>query len=190
MEDKKYCVYRHIRLDTNKTFYIGVSTNIRRPYNQYDRSQFWKNIISKSNYEVQILTTNLTKEEACELEIILISYYGRINNKTGILCNMTDGGEGTTNLIVSDKTKILQSEAKKKNPIKYWKGKNLSKKHIENLITNSGMAKKVINIETSEIYSSCRQCALINNFCYSSFAQRLNGIKENNTIFKFLENDK
>ena len=38
--------------------------------------------------------TNVSKEESLEVEKGLISHFGRINNNTGILPNMTDGGEG------------------------------------------------------------------------------------------------
>ncbi len=189
MEDKKYCVYRHIRLDTNKVFYIGIG-NEKRPYIKKDRNEYWFSIINKTEYEIQILTKNLLLKDAFDLEIDLISYYGRINNKTGILCNMTDGGPGGKNIVVSKKTRKLKSDLQKANPTKYWKGKTLSTKHVEKMINNSGMAKKVINTKTGEIYSSCRQCALINKFCYPSFIQKLNGIRKNTTIFKFIENGK
>ena len=87
-------IYRHIRLDTNEVFYIGIG-NEKRPYTKHRRSGFWNNIVNKTEYEVQILKKNLTWNEAVELEILLISYYGRKDNNTGILCNMTDGGEGS-----------------------------------------------------------------------------------------------
>lgn len=185
----RFCIYRHIRLDTNKVFYIGIG-NTKRPRIKSDRSQFWKNITNKTEYEIQILKSDLTWEEACELEIILISYYGRIDNKTGILVNLTNGGMGGNGIIVSKKTKKLQSKIQKNNPIAYWKNKKLSKEHVENMIKNSGMAKKIICIKTGKIWSSSRQCALDNNFCYSSFAQKMNGLRTNKTTFKFLENGK
>ena len=38
--------------------------------------------------------TNLTKEESLQIEKEIIAHFGRLNNGTGILSNMTDGGEG------------------------------------------------------------------------------------------------
>jgi hypothetical protein len=43
----------------------------------------------------KITENDLSHEEAAGLEMSLIAEYGRINNKTGSLCNFTDGGEGT-----------------------------------------------------------------------------------------------
>jgi hypothetical protein len=88
-----YCVYRHRRLDNNQIFYIGIG-NHERPYVKYDRNKYWNNIVNKVGYTVEVLVNELDWETACELEILLISEYGRKNNKTGILCNMTDGGDG------------------------------------------------------------------------------------------------
>jgi hypothetical protein len=79
-------------------FYIGIGKDTRRPNNKKDRSVFWKNIISKTEYIVEIIFNNLTKDEAIEKEIEFIKLYGRVDLKTGTLCNMTSGGEGTGKL--------------------------------------------------------------------------------------------
>ena len=93
-----WIVYRHIRLDKDIPFYIGIGKDINRPYNKKDRSTFWKSIINKTEYIVEILFDNLTKEQATEKEIEFIELYGRVDLKTGSLCNMTCGGEGTGKL--------------------------------------------------------------------------------------------
>ena len=93
-----WVVYRHIRLDKNTPFYIGIGKDINRPYNRKDRSNFWKSIISKTEYTIEILFYDLTKEQAIEKEIEFIELYGRVDLKTGSLCNMTCGGEGTGKL--------------------------------------------------------------------------------------------
>lgn len=76
-----------------EVFYIGIGT-IKRPYSKHNRNKHWHNIVNKYGYEIQILKSNLKIEEATELEIILIDYYGKISNKTGTLCNVLDGGTG------------------------------------------------------------------------------------------------
>lgn len=88
-------VYRHIRLDKNQPFYIGVglSDNHRRAYEKRHRNVYWNNIISKTAYEVEILIDNLTEEEAFNKEVEFISLYGKSLNG-GLLCNISDGGGG------------------------------------------------------------------------------------------------
>ena len=99
-------VYRHIRLDTNQPFYIGIGKSEKRAYNKiHHRSSFWHNIVSKTEYEVEILFEDLTWKEACKKEKEFIALYGRKDNGTGILCNMTDGGDGGYGVVVKEETK-------------------------------------------------------------------------------------
>lgn len=86
-------VYRHRRNDDNSVFYVGLGEKYR-PYNKNKRNSYWKNIVSKCGYSIEILAENLSLEDAADLEMLLIKEYGRKNIGTGILCNMTDGGEG------------------------------------------------------------------------------------------------
>lgn len=101
------CVYRHIRVDKNEVFYIGIG-NIKRPFSKEIRNNLWKKITSKSNYKVEILASNLTKELAVELECFLIAEYGRKDLRTGTLANLTDGGEGVNGYKISLENKIKQ----------------------------------------------------------------------------------
>lgn len=96
MENIHY-LYQHIRLDKNEPFYIGIgrTPNHERAYNKRRRTSFWKNIVSKTNYEVEILFDELTEEEAKMKEIEFIKLYGRKDLGTGTLVNLTDGGDGT-----------------------------------------------------------------------------------------------
>ena len=88
-------IYRHIRLDKNCVFYIGIGSdkNYKRAHNKINRTKFWKNV-AKHGYEVDIVLDNLTWEEACEKEKEFIALYGRLDLNNGTLVNMTDGGEG------------------------------------------------------------------------------------------------
>jgi hypothetical protein len=98
VKNRRDCyVYRHIRLDKNEPFYIGIGTgrNYKRAKKKGgQRSDFWNRVANKTEYEVEILMDNLTWLEACEKEKEFIKLYGRINLGTGILVNMTDGGDG------------------------------------------------------------------------------------------------
>ena len=113
-ENNNHCLYRHVK-PNGETFYIGISGNFKRPYEKSTRNHLWKKIVNKYGYEVQIIKQNLSKDDVCELEKILISWYGRIDLKSGTLCNMTDGGEGVLNKSYETKLKISESQLGSKN---------------------------------------------------------------------------
>ncbi len=113
-------VYRHRRLDNNSIFYIGIGSNdtnnFKRAYQKIkSRNPLWKNIINKTDYIIEILADNILTEDAKELECFLIELYGRRDLNTGILCNMTDGGDGNINMSQITKDKISKSLTGKKH---------------------------------------------------------------------------
>lgn len=57
----------------------------------------------------EIMFDNLTEAEAHEIEMSSIALYGRINNGTGCLANLTDGGEGVSGWVPSDETRQKMS---------------------------------------------------------------------------------
>jgi hypothetical protein len=89
-------VYTYTRLDKNEIFYVGIGSDTRykRAKNLSLRTDYFKKIINKSKYKLDIVFDNLTWEEACQKEIEFIALYGRIDLKTGTLVNFTNGGEG------------------------------------------------------------------------------------------------
>jgi len=97
-------VYRHIRQDKNKPFYIGIGESEDRAYERKGRTRAWKHI-AKKGYDVEVLFDDLSWEEACEKEVEFIALYGRRDKKKGTLVNMTDGGEGTVGYRHTDETK-------------------------------------------------------------------------------------
>jgi hypothetical protein len=117
-------LYRHIRLDTNQPFYVGIGKTEKRAYS-IGRNAMWKNIISKTEYRVDIVLTDLTWEEACQKEREFIELYGRRDKGTGPLVNMTGGGDGGYGMIQSDEAreKIRQFQLslnKKGKPGRVW----------------------------------------------------------------------
>lgn len=88
-------VYRHIRLDKNEPFYIGIGSDekYKRAYTNNSRNKIWKSITLKTDYEIEILLDNLTWEDACKKEIEFIDLYKR-KCDNGILANLSLGGEG------------------------------------------------------------------------------------------------
>lgn len=105
IEDKSnYYLYRHIRLDKNEVFYVGIGTKAlinkikfkdeyHRAFNKSKRSNFWKKIVAKTEYRVEILMESDSREFIEKKEKEFINLYGRLNTKSGTLCNLTDGGE-------------------------------------------------------------------------------------------------
>jgi len=97
--DKRFCLYLHIRPDTMQVFYVGIGIK-HRPGKRRNRNNHWNNIVNKNNGEFifEVLCEHQTWTEVCQMEIALIKFYGRQDIGTGILCNMTDGGDGVTGM--------------------------------------------------------------------------------------------
>lgn len=103
-------IYRHIRLDKNEPFYIGIGDNSHdgtypRAHSKKHRNNHWANIIKNTDYRVDIIMDDMTWEEACKKEKELICLYGRHDKNLGCLSNQTDGGDGGTGIIVKEETK-------------------------------------------------------------------------------------
>ena len=151
-------VYRHIRLDKNEPFYIGIGSDAKykRANSINPRTKHWKNIISKTEYRVDIVMDNLSWDEACEKEKEFIAIYKR-NCDGGILCNLTIGGEGAFGRILSEETKSKIS--KKVSGINHGMyGKSHSEAAKNKIIETA--SKKVINIETNQIFTSIKNDAI------------------------------
>jgi hypothetical protein len=148
-------VYRHIRLDNNKPFYIGIGSDdegkYKRAHNKSKRSILWKRILAKTEYKIDILLDDLSWEEACEKEKEFISMYGRLDNCLGTLCNHTDGGEGLLGNIQSKETinkriantnfANISAAVKKRNSTGFQKNIEIRKKISQTL---SIVRKKVV----------------------------------------------
>lgn len=146
-EEDIWYVYRHIRLDTGKPFYIGIgkSLNYKRAFEKKGHNVFWKRIVKKVGYKVDILISNLSVEEANWNEIFFICLYGRVDLNTGSLCNLNGGGNGVNpskgsrekNRIAHigkkcpDHVKQIISEVQKGN--KYNFGKKLTEEHKDKI---------------------------------------------------------
>lgn len=110
LNEGQYYLYRHVRLDTNEVFYIGIGTKLKSQYFRtiykrafcIHRENFiWKSITLKTDYEVEILLESDCYKFIKEKEIEFIKLYGRKNLKEGTLSNMTNGGEGVKGRVPS-----------------------------------------------------------------------------------------
>jgi hypothetical protein len=87
-------VYQHRRKDTGEIFYIGIGENRSRAYDKTGRNDIWKRIAQETDYSIEIIKNNISREEAKNIEKKLISELGRIDKNTGLLSNKSIGGEG------------------------------------------------------------------------------------------------
>jgi hypothetical protein len=97
----RFYVYAYLRSKDSITgkkgtpYYIGKGCG-NRAFRKH------KNIpLPKDKTNIIIISGNLSEDASFALEIEMISKYGRINDGTGILRNITCGGEGTSGRVTS-----------------------------------------------------------------------------------------
>jgi hypothetical protein len=202
-------LYRHIRLDKNQPFYIGISSdsNYKRAFSKR-RSNIWNNIVAKTGYEVEIFIDDLTWDEACEKEKEFISLYGKINNG-GILANLTDGGEGIIGVVRSEeyKNKISASLKgrkqsketilKKNNSVLGRKNTEECKKRMSELKIGKKRpymqggkhpnARLVLNKDNGQIYKTLKEASEKIGFNYNTLASMLIGRQPNKTFLTYIK---
>lgn len=92
-QGNNFILYRHVNKTTGQIFYIGIG-KMGREKQLTGRSPKWKNYVNKYGFYHEIILTDLTWQEACDHEKRLIKELGRKDINTGILVNLTDGGDG------------------------------------------------------------------------------------------------
>jgi len=157
---KIYYLYRHIRLDTNEVFYIGIGTKnnkhlgfsseYKRAYYKKGRTNHWKNIINKTNYNVEILFESDSLSIIYEKEREFIKLYGRKDLNKGTLVNHNNGGGGLEGSKHTEEAKKKISESNKGRI-----SAMLNKKHSEETKFKIGLASKgkKLTIKQKEILS-------------------------------------
>lgn len=138
--DKIYYVYRWIRLDINKVFYVGRGKGRRYKQTKYGRNKYFRNIFLKADCEVEIMMEGLTLAESCTKEIEFIKLYKDIGQ---CVANMSSGGEsGTSGVKPSTETRAKMSKASsgrtfseehKKKISKALIGRKLSEEHRQKM---------------------------------------------------------
>lgn len=92
-----FYTYSHTRNDTGAVFYVGKGKD-RRAYSKSDRNKHWQNIVAKHGHTVHIASRWSTETEAFEHEKFLIACF---KDMGAALCNITDGGEGSSGHVMS-----------------------------------------------------------------------------------------
>lgn len=185
-----YTVYCHTNTVNNKK-YFGITS--QEPQSRWGKDgknyynkcpRFW-NAIQKYGWDLfehEIIKDNLTKEEACALEIKLISEYKTQDKEFGY--NILEGGDAPsmTDDVREKMSKAMQgnknglghlcSEEKKKKISKAQKGRKFSKEHREKIsLAKKGRPHKPPSEETRKKISDAHKktpifCAELNQtFC-------------------------
>lgn len=221
---RDHYVYRHRRLDTNEVFYIGKGSvyqsvksrksykkRYSRAFSRGSRNIWWNNIVNKANYSVEIVSKNLTEEEAFELEVFLIGLYGRKDLELGTLVNITDGGEGTSgHKLTKERTEAIIKRNSGENNRWYkcvpeehpmfGRVKELNpffgKSHSEESLSkmkgprekmkgeNHPKTSIILNTQTGIFYFSILEASESCSITYSSLRRYLNEKNNNKTDFK------
>lgn len=88
----KKVVYLHRNPKTLEVYYVGMGKK-QRANNMWMRNKHWLNYTNKYGRPiVEIVASGLTKEDAYELEILLIGEIGRRVKGKGTLTNISKGG--------------------------------------------------------------------------------------------------
>lgn len=124
-----FCVYEHIRHDTNAIFYVGKGSH-RRAHSKHGRNKHWKSVVSKSGgYSVRLIADNIEEDLSFLVEMERIDQLNRMGFK---LTNKTDGGEGPSGFRHTEETKRKITESQLGQ--KHWAfGKSLSLQHRINI---------------------------------------------------------
>ena len=128
-----FCTYAHYTPE-GRLFYIGKGCSVRRAHYMQGRNNYWCKVVAKYGKPVvKILAEWLTEKEAFEHEIALIKEY----REQGLeLCNLTDGGDGTSGYKQSDEHRQKNSQARIGKSATW----NIGRKHTEETKIKCGLA--------------------------------------------------
>lgn len=164
LDMNNFYTYAYLRID-GTPYYIGKGKG-NRAYKKH------VGIKVPPQERILILKQNLSNDAAIKHEIYMINVLGRKNIGTGMLRNLTDGGEGSVNRKISEETRRKMIKAAKERKIseegrkklsershrlKKWKGKD--NPWFNKTGPNKG---KKLSEETRKKISSARKGVKIN----------------------------
>lgn len=191
MSENNYCVYRHRNL-TNGKFYIGITKqNPERRWRNgegYIRNEYFTKAIQKygwDGFEHKILYNHLSKEQAEEIEILLIAFYNSSYYKNGY--NIETGGSGKNKITYSTRKKMSESrkgrviseeqkEKLRKSSTKMWENPKIREKILNTRKKNGNEILRATKVycEGKE-FQTVKECAEYYNIPYSRMFQWVNG---------------
>jgi hypothetical protein len=140
----EYYTYAYLRED-GTPYYIGKGKG-RRIFDKENRTSC---PVPKDKKRVIYLKKNLTEDEAFQHEVYMISILGRKNNGTGILRNLTDGGEGFSSTAMKEFWEIRRNKK-----LQMWRNQydNSMKWRNENYEFFNNLIQSVVN-NRSHVYN-------------------------------------
>jgi hypothetical protein len=125
MATNKFYVYQYLREKDSPNgkagtpYYIGKGCG-KRAWGKHTV------LIPSDPTNIKIIAEHLSEADAFAMEIAFIAKYGRLDKGTGILRNRTDGGDGTSGVVVSQATRKLQQE----NMTERWEELKIDENHM------------------------------------------------------------
>jgi hypothetical protein len=159
-----YYVYAYLRKSDLTPYYIGKGKGHRAWAKDHNVC------VPDNNSRIIIVESNLTDIGACAIERKLIEWYGRKDLGTGILRNLTDGGNGTAGRIQTQQTRNLISRA---NSRRIWSEESKQKLRDHNRgikqspESNAKRSQALKGRKVSLTYVSCACCkktTILTNF--------------------------
>ena len=118
-------------------FYIGIGLDTKRAYSKTHRNAYWKSIVGKTDYEVEVLFDEIDYEYAKIKEKEFIALYKR-RKDGGILCNLTLGGDGVLGIVHSEEARKKMGAPNKGKTISEWH----KKKHLNFIKVEKGLKRQ------------------------------------------------
>ena len=147
-------LYRHIRLDKNEPFYIGIGSDDKylRANSKKNRNHRWNNVANKTDYRVEIIIDDISYDFAKEKEIEFIDIYKR-KEDGGSLSNITKGGDGVLGLVHTEESRKKMGDANRGKLISDTHKKIISELHKGKVLSEE-TRKKMSEKSTGE--NNCR----------------------------------
>jgi hypothetical protein len=132
----QYYTYAYLREGNRTPYYIGKGKK-NRCYRKDGRTI----LPPKDKSRILILKKNLTEEEAFKHEIYMIAVFGRKDLETGILWNLTAGGEGISGISEETRNKLKECNKNRTHSEETKKKISKTKKNSNNISCLKGVPR-------------------------------------------------